>query len=115
MTILDIILLRYPGLEGVTYWNTQYDGTPWKHPYEGLKWENTEVPKPSKEDISGWEIEFASKWEFEQNKRNNQPIYDQLNKLDLNSIRALRTKDESRLADIEQQAEALRAQLLPVS
>ena len=59
-TIIDVILAKYPGIQHVVYWHTQHDGSAWEHPYEGLIWENTEIPKPSKEEIAQWEVEFST-------------------------------------------------------
>jgi hypothetical protein len=44
----DKVLYLYPNIQRVAYWYTQYDGTPWSDPYDGLIWENTEIEKPSK-------------------------------------------------------------------
>jgi hypothetical protein len=56
--IFDVILLKYPGIQQVSYWHAQYDGSPWEDPYDGLRWENSEVPKPSKEDVYKWIEEY---------------------------------------------------------
>lgn len=56
--MLNVIALKYPGIQNVVYWNTQYDGTPWKDPYDGLVWENTSIPKPSAEDIAQWTKDY---------------------------------------------------------
>jgi len=57
--MIDIILAKYPGIQHVVYWHTRQDGSNWEHPYDGLIWENTEIPKPSKEEIAQWEVEFS--------------------------------------------------------
>jgi hypothetical protein len=110
MNILDIILFKYPGIERVAYWGSHKDGTPWKDLYEGLIWENTDFPKPSKEDLAMWAVEAS---QYQQNKLVNQSIYDQLYQIDLKSIRALRSGDTQRITELESQAAVLRAQLLP--
>jgi len=58
---------------------------------------------------------FAPESLLAMNRIANQPIYDQLDQIDLKSIRALRANDAQRLNELEQQAAELRAQLLPVS
>lgn len=50
-TYFDKILYLYPNIQGVSYWHTQYDGTPWNDPYDGIVWENKEIEKPSKEQL----------------------------------------------------------------
>ncbi len=50
-TYFDKILYLYPTIQGVMYWQTQYDGTPWENSYDGIVWENTEIEKPSKETL----------------------------------------------------------------
>lgn len=114
MNILDIILLKYPGIQGVSYWDTQYNGSPWTKPIEGLVWENREYSKPTQQDLDRWTIDYNAQLNFKENKIINQPIYEQLNNIDLMSIRALREDDTQRLTDLEDQAVTLRAQLLPV-
>ena len=54
MNYLDIISLKHPGIQGVSYWKTQYDGTPWADDYDGLVWENKEIPKPTKKQLAQW-------------------------------------------------------------
>lgn len=56
--MINIILAKYPGIQGVTYWETQYDGTPWDNPIDGLVWENKDIPKPTEKDIEQWKLEF---------------------------------------------------------
>lgn len=51
ITYLDKVLYLYPTIQGVVFWQTQYDGTPFTDPYDGLKWENTEIAKPSKVEL----------------------------------------------------------------
>lgn len=58
MNYIQAILYKYPTIEKVTYWETQYDGTPWADPYDGLIWENQEHPKPTKEEIEAWILEY---------------------------------------------------------
>lgn len=78
------------------------------------KWD-LEEPKPTQVDLDQWSIDLAPQYQFKQNKIANQSIYDQLDIIDSKSIRALRTNDTLRLTELETQAAALRAQLLPVS
>lgn len=47
----DKILYLYPNIQRVMYWHTQQDGTPWDDAYDGIVWENTEIEKPSKENL----------------------------------------------------------------
>lgn len=48
---LDKVLYLYPDIQRVSFWETQYDCTPWNDPYDGLVWENTDIEKPSKETL----------------------------------------------------------------
>jgi hypothetical protein len=50
-TYFDKVLYLFPGIQGISYWQTQYDGTPWADPYDGLVWENQDIRKPSKETL----------------------------------------------------------------
>lgn len=109
MNILDIILYKYPNIQGVTYWNTQYDGKTWKDPYDGLKWENKEIPKPTKDDIASWENAASL---IKQKEENNALVIQQLEDIDKDSIRALREDDTTRIQALEQEAVQLRAKLL---
>jgi hypothetical protein len=82
MNIFEIITFKYPGIQQVSYWGTQYDGTPWNDPYDGLIWENKDIPKPTKEELALWEKEYEPvKYEIDQRqkRRNEYPAFgDQL-------------------------------------
>ncbi len=60
MTYLDKILYLYPDAQGVMYWHTQQDGTPWENPFEGLVFENPNFPVPTKEDLDSLEDEVVA-------------------------------------------------------
>lgn len=53
------------------------------------------------------------KYAFFLNYQKNKPIYDALDALDLKTIRPLRAGDMQKVEELEAQAVALRAQLLP--
>lgn len=76
---------------------------------------NLQDPQPSQQDLDAMQTQYAQAYQFNQNKVTNQAIYDQLSVIDIKSIRALRENDSVRVASLESQAVALRAQLLPVS
>lgn len=118
MNYFDTILLKYPEIQGVMYRHAQLDGTPWSDPYEGLTWENKDIPKPSKEELDKWQVELQQQYEYKQNAVANATIMAQLDALDIKSIRSLRepsSASTTKLAEIKQQAVALRAKLLPTS
>ncbi len=50
-TYLDKAMVLHPGIQHVMYWGSQYDGTPWADPYDGLVWNNKEIPKPTKSEL----------------------------------------------------------------
>lgn len=51
MTYFDKILYLYPNIREISYQHSQIDGTPWDDPYDGLIWENKDIPKPSKQTL----------------------------------------------------------------
>lgn len=109
MNVTDVISYKYPGIQGIQYWYTQYDGAAWDNEIDGLVWNNAEIKKPTWDQLLIWEQEYLNN---KNNQEHNQVIYKQLEEIDLKSIRALRTNDVDRLAEYEQQAVALRAQLV---
>jgi hypothetical protein len=115
MTVIDVIKFKYPDIQRVSYWQLQYDGTPWENELDGLKWENEEIVCPTQEEFDAWRVEYVAWAQEEQRKQiiveANDVILQQLQEIDLKSIRALRTSDTKRLADYEIQAAALRTQL----
>ncbi len=113
MRILELIELKYPNIQGIVYWETQPDGTNWGSPIDGLVWENQEISKPTDQDLIAWESEYAEQLVFNSNKALNKPIYDELNRIDIKSIRALREGNTERINALELEASSLRAQLLP--
>lgn len=45
------VLYLYPDIEGIMYWYTQQDGTPWNDSYDGLIWNNNQIAKPTKAEL----------------------------------------------------------------
>jgi len=79
------------------------------------QWNLPNTTAPSQADIDAWTVQFAQQYTFNQNKIANQPIYDQLDTIDLKSIRALREGDTTRITALTNQAITLRATLLAIA
>lgn len=109
MNIWFILSRKYPGANFLTDIKLQNDG-------DGVyikEW-NLSCPKPSDDDLNQWakeleqdEKDYYSKLEFEENNRD---LLAKLEEIDRQSIRALRSNDQQRLADLEKQAADIRAQ-----
>lgn len=112
MSIFDTLILKYPGVEGITYHHTKEDGSAWSDPYEGLVWENKDIAKPTKKNLRDWAIEFEAAYQQKRLKDLNKDVYEKLDEIDLKSIRALRTGDTERLQQLEAEAVELRSQLV---
>lgn len=110
MHISDILRFKYPLANYLTDIILRDDGDGVYISYWGLP-----DPCPTDSDLQQWQAEMDNASVFISNKSTNQVIYDQLDAIDLKSIRALRTNDTVILAALEAQAVTLRAQLLPVS
>ncbi len=110
MDLFDILNLKFPNSDFMRDIILQDDG---QGPY--IKEWNLNIDIPTQIDLDQWGIDLIPQYEFQQNKITNQPIYSQLDLIDLKSIRAIRENDQTRIADLESQAAALRAQLLPVT
>ena len=54
MTIIDVILKKYPGIQHVSLFGDTYEGLVWEHPT---------IPKPTSEDIDAWKVEFKASLE----------------------------------------------------
>ena len=80
------------------------------------KWDVPNTVQPTADQLAAWQSDSATvaAYTYRQNATANKPIYDALDALDMQSIRALRTSDTARLTSIENKAIALRAKLLPV-
>lgn len=109
MTLAELLLLKYPDILFPQECVLQDDGSG----QYIAQWSRAE-PKPNEGDLSSWAVELEQAYIFKQNKLANAPIYEQLDAIDLKSIRAIRTNDTARIAALEADASALRAQLLPV-
>lgn len=72
------------------------------------KWELPQYPKPTPEELKEWNRELDP---LIQRDRKVRDIQARLVEIDMKSIRALRANDSARLAELEQQATKLRAQL----
>lgn len=108
MHITDVLKFKFPNIDFVREVRLQDDG-------EGVYiagWFVDGVEKPTDETLALWANEVQPSYEAEQRVALNKHIYEQLDVLDVKSIRALRTNDTQRLAQIEQQAAALRKQLV---
>lgn len=114
MKIIDIIKAKYPDIQGVSYWHTQYDGSSWAHPYDGLVWANKEIPKPTKTQLTNWAKEQAviDAVNVVDKARLNADIIRKLERIDILSIRAIRTGDAVKMAEWEAKAQALRDQMV---
>lgn len=110
MQLYDILKLKFPNADFRNSIKLQDDG---KGVY--IKEWNLQDPQPTQDDIDQWQTDYAQAYQFQQNKIINQSIYDALKEIDDKSIRALRSNDTQRLTDLENQAVALRAQLLPIA
>ena len=111
ITLPEILLLKFPDLHLINdvtlvSINGEIVLQDWR--YEG-------APPPTAQELEQWQtdpdIEIA--WQHKQNSFLNKDIIASLNELDVKSIRALRTNDIDRLTSLEEQAVALRGQLLP--
>ena len=108
MNLAVVLKLKFPSIDFVADVRLQDDG-------DGVyiaDWCLEGVEKPTDEILASWDNEVQSSYEAAQRTRLNKHIYEQLDALDVKSIRALRTNDTQRLAQIEQQAAALRKQLV---
>ena len=110
MKLNEILTIKYPEASFIKDIVLQDDG-------EGayIKEWNLPEPKPDDATLNQWNLELEPALVFANNRTTNAPLYDQLKAIDDRSIRALRTNDVEMLTQLEQQAEALRAQLLPTS
>jgi len=109
MNLADIIQFKFENINFFVDVLLQDDG---QGAY--IKEWNLDCPRPTPEQLAIWNTEFESKNQLKINKTINQKIYTQLDEIDKQSIRALRTNDVHRLEQLELRAVALRAELLPV-
>lgn len=106
-----LLKLKYPNidlLEQVQVWDRKDGNGEFIY-----KWDSKLGDIPSSAQLAQWREELSGAYVKEQNKIKNQGLKEQLLQLDLKSIRALRTKDQTRLDELEAQAVELRKKLLP--
>lgn len=110
MLLNDILKLKYPSVDFTTQIILQDDG-------QGCYIKEWNLPdsKPTQALLDQWAVDLQQQYQFAQNKLKNLPIYQQLEAIDLRSMRAMRVNDTQRLQALEQDAINLRNQLLPVS
>lgn len=68
VTYLDKIQYLHPGIERVMQWQSDNEGNPLG--YEGIIWENTEIPKPTKEELDNIDDEIVELFLEEQRREN---------------------------------------------
>ena len=80
-------------------------------------WNVPNVTQPTADQLAAYQTDAntIAKWQFIQNGWSNAPLIVQLDAIDAKSIRAIRTNDTVRMASLESEAAALRAQLLPTA
>lgn len=74
MNYFEKILYLYPEIQGVSFWETQYDGTEWEDPYDGIVWENEVIEKPTKEELDSLD-ESIVKEALQRRKEHRNLIY----------------------------------------
>lgn len=111
--LYDIISLKYSDAIFGVGGNVQLGDYGLGNGPEIIVWELNES-QPTVEELAMLQTDptILSAYTLEQNIITNAPIIAQLDALDAKSIRALRTNDTVRLADLEAQAVTLRAQLV---
>lgn len=110
MNIAEILALKYPKADFIKDIQLQDHG-------DGKivigAWDLSD-PKPTQSELDAWAADpvIIAAYNKQQNAIVNKPIHDQLDVIDLKSIRAIRSNDIVRIAELEAQAVALRAQLV---
>lgn len=113
MNLVDLLKIKYPTITFLSDVILQDDGN---GPYI-KKWSILNTPQPSDKDIQSWMTDptILDLYNKSQNEIANQIILDKLQEIDLQSIRPLRENDTQKITELEQQATALRVQLLPTA
>ncbi len=113
MTLADILLIKYPEADFFRDVIIQDDG---EGPYI-KEWNVINTITPTQEELTAWlnDVELQQQYTYAQNKKANIEIYTQLQTIDLKSIRAIRENNNTRIQELNDQADVLRAQLLPTA
>lgn len=77
-----------------------------------LQWDISICPTPTATDIAQWEQEVQPLYDAQQFKSKNRVVLDQLDAIDLKTIRALREGDQVRIQQLADQANELRKGLV---
>lgn len=76
------------------------------------EWNIAGVALPDQKTLDQWAVDVSPAYAVQQKAITNAHITKKLDAIDLKSIRAIRTNDTARLAELESQAAALRAKLV---
>jgi len=115
LTLHEIIQVKYPsakvGLGGDVHIADHGDG-----PVISM-WEVPDVAQPTQAQLIAWKTDplVRQAYILRQNILENSNIIGQLEAIDIKSIRALRTNDKNKLAELEREAVELRSKLLPTT
>lgn len=114
LDLTDLISIKYPNARigfGYDVWFADYGNG------QEIQGWNLEEEQPSKEEIDSWQDdpEVIAAHQAKLNIIANNEIYAQLDVIDYKSVRPLRENDTARLQELNVQAAALRAQLLPTT
>lgn len=111
MNLYDVLSLKYPEADMIN--QIQIGDKLGNGELEIVLWDLPGTPLPTLAEIASFfnDTEIQAKYTAKLNAELNAPILVQLSEIDAKSIRALRTNDAERLAELEEEAIALRAQL----
>jgi hypothetical protein len=114
LDLKQVLMLKYKGIDFINDVNLQDDLDDKGVFIAG--WNTAKLGVvPTASDLLAWQSDpiLVQQAVYESNKVTNAPIYSALDAIDTKSIRALRSGDTARLSQLENEAVALRAQLLP--
>ena len=112
MNIHIILKLKFPAASFLEDIKLQDDGD---GPYI-KEWNISDIPEPTQKELDQWAIELQPQLEAQQvvikYNIDNKETLEQLETIDLKSIRAMREGDAARIAELNSQAVVLRGKLV---
>lgn len=86
VTYLDKVLYLHPNIERVVYWHEKCEQAPYDDAYDRLLWENTEIPKPTKEELDALDDALVTSEQELQIEIARKKARDEKYKADLNMV-----------------------------
>ena len=81
-------------ISNVSYHHQDKNNLPWENPYDGIMWDNENIPKPTKEELDALDEDEVYRWEINRRNTERKQYRDSQLSKDLSFLAALDIKNK---------------------